>query len=162
MGVHPYTLRRRACKLPAHVGRWKMLLASSPNTGEWRLPPEVIAERIDQGYGACVLTEDLVSCEVLTDVTINAQTMKSRIKKDAYAAQLNKRRCRIAGIQEARTKAASVKTIGTYFVVSSAAENGNYGCQVWISKLLYFGTARGSVVKVKVRVLPLKFPPRGC
>ena len=90
-----------------------------------------------------------VHAEWLSVVTVNAQTLKARAKRDQWTAQFRHMRTHVIGIQEVRLRKQSFQTSGGFIVVRSAADcSGNYGCEVWFSTVLPF---------VIVRDRPCKF-----
>ena len=57
----------------------------------------------------------------------------------SLAVQLNSMRVHVAMLQECRAGFSGIKSAGCYWRIACAGSAGNYGCEVWISKVLPFG-----------------------
>ena len=69
-------------------------------------------------------------------ITANVNSFKTVSTVKAFDKRLREKRVFAAGFQEARTKHVGYDSTDSYYLVSSAAARGNFGCQLWRSKLL--------------------------
>eukprot|EP00973_Karenia_brevis_P049382 6850848-Karenia_brevis.AAC.1 len=72
-------------------------------------------------------------------------------KRKVYARQLEDESCHVAGIQEARSPKAGIYSVGPFIRVASAADHGNYGCELWLNSALPFARKSGKQLYVNQR-----------
>ena len=82
--------------------------------------------------------------------SFNALSLKAQKSRRQLALQLTRRNCFLAGIQEGRRKEGGIFRHDGYIQIVSAAYDGNYGTEIWISEKIPYATSS----KKKLRLLP--------
>ncbi|OLP98776.1 hypothetical protein AK812_SmicGene18747 [Symbiodinium microadriaticum] len=72
-------------------------------------------------------------------VTYNCLSCASTFQREALDGQFHKKKCCLVGLQETRTCGPPRGSTAHFFVLASAASEGQLGCQLWLSKSVPLG-----------------------
>ena len=96
-------------------------------------PPDVVAQRIDnpdymQWDSSCEASALYLKC-----TQFNVQTLAQFSTRKNLLANFIKQRFAIGCFQEARSRTGRSRMIENVVMLASAADKGNYGCEIWIN-----------------------------
>eukprot|EP00959_Pyramimonas_sp_CCMP1952_P169369 3537946-Pyramimonas_sp.AAC.1 len=117
------------------------------------------------------ITSEIKAEGLLNIATINVQSMgiakkskdkglRAGEKQRVLLEYFQQHRLHLVGVQETRHKIGA-RNVGEYHVISSPADKGNFGCEIWLNTQLPYGTSkRGPLLFTSKHVTLLQALPR--
>lgn len=102
---------------------------------QWqRIPSDIIASKID--HDSPVPPFEQFNCLHVNHIQYNVRSMSKSHMRKSLLALLAHNKIFSACLEEVREKKSGIYERGDYFCCIAAAENGNYGCSVYVSKVI--------------------------